>query len=120
MSPSLTLISAAVDGDRDALENALAIVDRSLGEALTSNDLAVSGAAAEATVAVLAVHDLLTGVLPAAATDAPWPLRPLLELLGSIAHGIGRLDVPAHRAGDLHAAVAHLRHAHAVLDDALT
>jgi hypothetical protein len=70
-------------------------------------------------VAVLAVHDLLCGVLPPAAADTAWPLPALLDLLPAIAAGVAHLDVPDHRAGGVDDAVAHLGHAHAALSEAL-
>jgi hypothetical protein len=89
MARSLALVSAALDGDRHAIGQLLAIVDRSLGDALVSPDADRAGAAGSAALLVLAAQSHLAGLVPPAGAVSAWPLRAVCDALALIGHGCG-------------------------------
>jgi hypothetical protein len=115
MARSLALVSAALDGDRHAIGQLLAIVDRSLGDALVSADRDQAGAAGSAALLVLAAQSHLSGLVPPAGAVSAWPLRAVCDALALTGHGLVQLPVAADRRGDVAAATDLLAQAHAVL-----
>jgi hypothetical protein len=116
---NLALVTAATDGDPDALGHTLAIAERTLGDALVAPDPDVGRAAGDALLSVLTAQALLSGVVPPTAARSVWPLPALLELLPVLARGVSHLDVPEHRSRDRHDAVAQIVLAYAVLSEAV-
>jgi hypothetical protein len=115
MARALALVSAAVEGDRLALGELLAIVDRSLQEALVAPDPDVAGAAGSAALAVLLAESHLSGLVPQVGAPCAWPLRGVVDALALVGRGLGQLDTPPERGGDVREAFDLLGQAHADL-----